>query len=443
MTIDSDGNVGIGTTSPDNTLHVKSSTEARIKLENTNTTDNAVLNIKSGTKDMYLFNDNSSGMIYLRNHDDKDLVMDSDGNVGIGTTSPEETLHIKSNRDYGSNFKQTQYAYHADTRNVYNYCQFIANGIMSATMGIEYDYYAAWTGSSYIPTTNNHTRMNIISNNGGDPTEIYDSTNQKTCIMTIQSDGKVGIANNSPSYTLHVGETIYTTTLYVNGQGVTSDKRIKTDISLVDDDKALQQVNALESKEYHYIDPDRRRETKTIGFIAQEVKEVIPNAISLINDYVPDELRVILEPQWETDGSNNYLIVDDLDFSGNNTGKCRFYISNDISGNNETKEEVACEKDESGNYLNKFKFKESAKYVFLHGKEVTDFHSIDKNQIFALHHSAIQELDRKHIRDVNALQVETTALQAETAALQVENTALKNDIEVLKTQMQQILTKIA
>ena len=30
------------------------------------------------------------------------------------------------------------------------------------------------------------------------------------------------------------------------------------------------------------------------------------------------------------------------------------------------------------------------------GKEVTDFHTIDKNQIFALHHSAIQELSRRN-----------------------------------------------
>jgi hypothetical protein len=34
--------------------------------------------------------------------------------------------------------------------------------------------------------------------------------------------------------------------------------------------------------------------------------------------------------------------------------------------------------------------------VFFFGKEVNDFHTIDKNQIFALHHSAIQELSRKN-----------------------------------------------
>ena len=33
--------------------------------------------------------------------------------------------------------------------------------------------------------------------------------------------------------------------------------------------------------------------------------------------------------------------------------------------------------------------------LFLIGKEVNDFHSLDKNMIFALHHSAIQELSKK------------------------------------------------
>ena len=32
---------------------------------------------------------------------------------------------------------------------------------------------------------------------------------------------------------------------------------------------------------------------KTIGFIAQEVNDVVPNAVDMINNYIPDELRNI------------------------------------------------------------------------------------------------------------------------------------------------------
>jgi hypothetical protein len=103
-------------------------------------------------------------------------------------------------------------------------------------------------------------------------------------------------------------------------------------------------------------------------------------------------MRIISEPQW----NSNVLTIPDLDMSPENlTGKAKFYVSNDPSGNGEVCIEVDCEKDQSGNNTNQFKLKKEYNNVFFYGKEVNDFHTIDKNQIFALHHSAIQELDRK------------------------------------------------
>ena len=120
-----------------------------------------------------------------------------------------------------------------------------------------------------------------------------------------------------------------------------SDNRIKTDISLVIDDTALNRINTLESKEYHYIDPERRRPMKTIGFIAQEVKDVVPNAVSLQTAFIPDEMRIITEPVWSQDASDNWLLeIPDLDMSGAFTGKAKFYVSNDPSGNDEVCKEV-------------------------------------------------------------------------------------------------------
>jgi hypothetical protein len=176
-----------------------------------------------------------------------------------------------------------------------------------------------------------------------------------------------------------------------------SDEIIKTEITVIDDGKALMQINQLESKEYHYIDPLDRKVLKTIGFIAQEVKEVLPNAISYRIGLVPDEMRIISEPQWDS----NVLTIPDLDMSPENlTGKC-----NEL--------EIDCEKDSDGNKTNRFKFEKEYANVFFHGKEVNDFHTIDKNQIFALHHSAIQELSRKN----DAKPTQITELQAELAAI--------------------------
>ena len=48
-----------------------------------------------------------------------------------------------------------------------------------------------------------------------------------------------------------------------------------------------------------------------------------------------------------------------------------------------------------------FTFDKQWKNVFLYGKEVNDFHILDKSQVVALHHSAIQELSRQ-VEDLKA-----------------------------------------
>ena len=60
---------------------------------------------------------------------------------------------------------------------------------------------------------------------------------------------------------------------------------------------------------------------------------------------------------------------------------------------------VAVEKNVVGNEDNTFTFEEKYTFVFCFGKQVDDFLNIDKNQIFALHHSAIQEIDKQQIAD--------------------------------------------
>ena len=503
--------------------------------------------------------------------------MKATGKLGIGTDSNgiDAMLHVKSTTNSRvPNIKQSVGSWYAGT-DTYNYCEFY-NANESKTMGIEYDFDAN-TNSSNNTTTNRHTKMSFLSNNGPRGTEIWDQTDQKTTVMTLLSEGKVGIGTTTPSQKLdvsgkvNVSEELYagkvgiggigsvyppltdlhlyntypnirvshtqtgylqfcsappnieygaspnhtdvqifgnwqgigfssrknnmyasmfhvssngkvliaggiTTSntaiyplevygdtespyapywgpdgltavssglasnnwgVYVHSGGVfaahmgtPSDRRIKTEISPIQDSTALQQVVAIESKEYHYIDPMRRRQAKTVGFIAQEVKEVVPNAVSIITEVIPDELRLIEEPVWETDGSNNFLIIDDLEFSESNTGKCRFHLTDDLDHKGYFGE-VECERDSSGNYTNKFKFDNTAKYVFLYGKEVNDFHALDKNQIFALHHSAIQELSRKN----GARETSIQHLENENTQLKADNTQLKADIALIKQKL--------
>ncbi len=167
----------------------------------------------------------------------------------------------------------------------------------------------------------------------------------------------------------------------------TSDRRIKKNIVDVPDNLALEMVRNIPCRYYEYKDNLYSGTDKTIGFIAQEVAEVLPMAISIQTSIIPNELRKLENVSWEQI-ENTYKLITDLqdDVSG---VKYRFYVSNDVSGNDEIKKEII------GNSDNSFTFDSSYNNVFIYGKEVDDFHTLDKQKIFALHHSAIQELDKQ------------------------------------------------
>ena len=74
--------------------------------------------------------------------------------------------------------------------------------------------------------------------------------------------------------------------------------------------------------------------------------------------------------------------------------------------------------------------------VFCYGKEVDDFHTLDKNKLFTLNFSASQELDRiqqTHITEIASLKTENEQQQNEINTLKTENAELKSIIDKLKT----------
>ena len=92
----------------------------------------------------------------------------------------------------------------------------------------------------------------------------------------------------------------------------------------------------------NYKDPFRKNINKTTGgFIAQDVINIIPNACFTDTDYIPDELRIIENPEWSTDNQgNNILTTDDIELNSTHTGNCKFYVSNDQSGNDEIMQDI-------------------------------------------------------------------------------------------------------
>jgi hypothetical protein len=67
-----------------------------------------------------------------------------------------------------------------------------------------------------------------------------------------------------------------------------SDSRIKEDIEDINDDSTLQMILAIEPKTYKNIDKVTKGDKKVYGFVAQQIREVLPDDVSLQPNYIPN-----------------------------------------------------------------------------------------------------------------------------------------------------------
>ena len=210
--------------------------------------------------------------------------------------------------------------------------------------------------------------------------------------------------------------------IFSSGFLLASDSRIKDNITEFSNSKALQKIREIPCKSYTYRDFLNRGSLTSIGFIAQEVKDVIPEAVSFISDYIPDEYRLLndVNTVWNIneDGTYNLSITD---LTPSNT-KYRFKVTD----NKETSEETI---DLFINSDNTFTFKKKWNKIFLYGKLVNDLNVLDKQIIFSVHHAAIQEVDRiqqSHATKIQQLEAKNTQLENTISDLIARLTALEN-----------------
>tara|TARA_R110002111_G_scaffold188121_2_gene253620 strand:- start:2646 stop:5519 length:2874 start_codon:yes stop_codon:yes gene_type:complete len=188
---------------------------------------------------------------------------------------------------------------------------------------------------------------------------------------------------------------------FKTGYLVASDRRIKTNIEDVIDTDSLTKLRQIRCRNYGYIDKISRGNEKTIGFIAQEVKEVYPNAVSLEEEIIPDIYKNI-DCVWSVDGDKFKMSSTDLsDVSG---GEYLFYCkNNDDDDEGEDKIGIV------GNDDNTFTFDNKYDTVFCYGKSVKDFNRLEPDKLFILNFSATQEIDKiqqTHINKIETLETE-------------------------------------
>jgi hypothetical protein len=187
----------------------------------------------------------------------------SNGNVGIGTTTPAVLLDTTGS--LASNVAGTQDVFHL-TRPLQT--------------SVSYPQLAAFqigtynTGGTDVPDTRLDINLKAAAT-----TSLTGDVN----VMTLLSNGNVGIGTTTPSMPLFVNGQAGGTTGWSN----TSDGRLKQSITTIPD--ALSTIERLRGVEFYWRPPSERPVGKAlalplgeqqVGFVAQEVEKVVPEAVS-------------------------------------------------------------------------------------------------------------------------------------------------------------------
>ena len=316
-----------------------------------------------------------------------------DGNVGIGTNSPSAKLDVAGDIKFTGTLYQ--------------------NGSASWYSG---------SGATIVEINHTTGHVGIGTNSPGFPLEVNNHT-----LSAIGDRAFYSMAGNYGAPTLHTGtrtsgnadvcikanDDVWCVGAFISS----SDERIKENIIEVPDNLALQMLRDIDCKYYEYKDKISKGTQQTIGFIAQQVKEHLPIAVSVEKSIIPNEMRV-LETTWDELNMSSDL----TDVSG---VKYRFYVSNDPSGNDEVEKEII------GNADNTFTFDKQYNNVFCYGKQVDDFHTVDKQKIFAVNFSATQEIDKIQQEEKTKL----AAAEERITALETENATLKAQLNSIEARL--------
>lgn len=350
---DSSGNVGIGTASPAAKLDVDTSqdTATSIRIGNTNAGSSAqarllvvadagniqvkamsAANTTYGAADCGVINcDNMGGGLRIAHNDSVKMIIDSSGNVGIGTTSPAAPLNV-----YGNTTISTSDYYSSTFSTKINSA---ASGTTTASIGLSsYTNSSACNASIHVVPTGGGYRSGLVTTYSADGSGGYCAWNQfspsgasTTERLRIDSDGRIlsngltsalGTTGGFGSKTTDAGlqnftgwNTASSGTIYFAyyGTGATftatgsitstgsnclfnnlSDVRMKENI--IDAGSGLEKLKNVKVRSFDW---KKTKEHNDFGVIAQELVEVAPECVTKGTD---NEDGSIDKP-WQVDTS--------------------------------------------------------------------------------------------------------------------------------------------
>jgi hypothetical protein len=281
MKISPNGNVGIGTATPNERLSLVQSSTNDIGLGIYNSTPYSAGNVAGGYLNLGKYeaagynpmvqlvgypvkqSDSSDGALAIKTRKNGALTTQvtilNTGNVGIGTTTPAAKLHIA-----GPDPVTTLLLENTSANNG-------ANVIMYKNQGVNQGYIGLGSSGSndmYISAYGTTNSINLYNND--------------VLSMRILPNGNVGIGTTTPSHKLYVNGTSGGTNAWDN----VSDKRLKKDV--LSFENGLDKVMALRPITFNWnktVNPELKLDDRNhLGFIAQEVEAVLPQVVSTADD---------------------------------------------------------------------------------------------------------------------------------------------------------------
>ncbi|MDO7877161.1 tail fiber domain-containing protein [Hymenobacter sp. ASUV-10] len=380
------GNVGIGTSSPSTRLSISpSTTEAKITLYDTgNATDHYGFGVSGGQLNYHVLSSSDQHVFYAKGRNGSGggaielLRIQGNGRVGIGTSSPAQTLDVAGNATVSGRVGIGVASPVAPLH--------VSGGVSVAASGTKAYFFQGSTGLS------------------------GDASTSARAVAAYFTGGQVFVNDY----------------IVAGALNVTSDRRIKRVIGLSDRAADLALLNKVRITDYTYIDQHANTDKVVKKVIAQEVQELLPAAVSQSRQAIPNVYARAARVSF-ADGVITLVTTrpHELPATG---GTLRLYTPQN--------QELTVAATVLDAHTVRFASAEPhADGLFVYGKYVDDFLSVDYDALTTLNVSATQELARK----VEALEQRNATLEARAAASDARATADHAALQTLQQQVARLL----
>lgn len=447
MRIDGSGNVGIGTTSPGGNLHVKGGLDAIVIQPNaSNGTFGLALRDFGGTERGYIGNAGVSAAI-MYNTNPGDLVVRAstgrlflstsaassssnfgivvhNNSVGIGTTTPAQKLTVQtSSNSYGIT--------HTDGTSTLSTYINGTGGWLGTTSNHQLCFFTNGSGSQMTLATGGNVGIGTLTPNSAKLVVLGGPSQSGLNGPYLSTTGYGGaVTHGAHTMSIYADGGIWTGDFFL----ASSDERIKTIQGISDSVADLRAVMGIQVTDYVYKDIIGKGTQPQKKVIAQQVEKFFPQAVSKQTEVIPDIYqKATLKDGW-------VALKTDLK-EGERVRIISGKESSQIYEVLEVKKDAfrVDFKPESGKLGSKIE----GDQIFVFGREVKDFRTVDYEAISMLNVSATQQIKKEKDAEVKALKDENEMLKATLAAQARQLAELEAKAKAQEETDKLIVTKLA